>query len=184
MVGREIFKIRDIERFCHTRIESRRIPKAKDVKASKAQSILDSVTQIAENEDLTDMISLIETGMADSELTSLDIAAAFLKKEMGSGEGEVKDSDFIAYRENEGKRSGRGSRERGRYKDYGDHGDRGNHRDHGNHRDRRSRGRNDGEWFGKKDVRSRDIGSDGSVKPKKKIVQFGFPKKKKHGPKH
>lgn len=183
-VGREIFKIRDIERFCHTRIESRRIPKAKDVKASKAQSILDSVTQIAENEDLTDMISLIETGMADSELTSLDIAAAFLKKEMGSGEGEVKDSDFIAYRENEGKRSGRGSRERGRYKDYGDHGDRGNHRDHGNHRDRRSRGRNDGEWFGKKDVRSRDIGSDGSVKPKKKIVQFGFPKKKKHGPKH
>ncbi len=116
VVGRDIYKIRDIERFCHTHIESRHIPTGKDVKASKAQSILDSVTEVAAGEDLSDMISLIESKMSDMELTSLDIAAAFLKKAMGTGKDEVKDSDFITHRQDEpdGRRRSRRERDRRR----------------------------------------------------------------------
>ncbi len=154
VVGREIYKIRDIERFCHTRIESRHIPSSKDVKASKAESVLDTVTDIAEHDDLSDMISLIESRMFDRELTSLDIAAAFLKKAMGSDDNEVSDADFITYRAKDRK---------SRKKDYAE-------------RDRR---RKSGSVYDKKRIRSKDLNADGTVKTGRKKPGFGFGRKGK-----
>ena len=162
VVGREIYKIRDIERFCHTRIESRHIPSSKDVKASKAESVLDTVTDIAEHEDLSDMISLIESRMFDRELTSLDIAAAFLKKAMGSDENEVSDADFITYRTEDRKSRKRAYAERDR---------------------RRRPGNHDGDSskrsFNKKKIRSKDLNADGTVKTERKKPRFGFGRKGK-----
>ncbi len=160
VVGREIYKIRDIEKFCHTRIESRRIPTAKDVKASKADSILDSVINIAENEDLSDMIAVIEKRMYDSEMTSLDIAAAFLKRAMGKANDEASDEDFITYRSADRKTRKKAFAERGR-------------------REKESSGERTG--YNKKRIRSKDINFDGSVRTKKKKNRFSFGKPGKKG---
>ncbi|MBR1524793.1 MAG: DEAD/DEAH box helicase, partial [Lachnospiraceae bacterium] len=152
VVGREIYKIRDIEKYCHTRIESRHIPASKDVKASKAQSILDSVTEMAASEDLSDMISIIENRMSDTELTSLDIAAAFLKKAMGSGKDEVSDADFITYRSED---------RRTRKKAYAE-------------RDRMRREGRAEKYGERRKIRSKDLNFDGSVKTRKSKPKFGF----------
>lgn len=160
VVGRELYKIRDIERFCHTRIESRHIPAAKDVKASKAQSILDSVAKIAETEDLSDMINLIEGRMSDSELTSLDIAAAFLKKTMGSDKDEVSDADFITFRSEDRRTRKKAYAERDRMR-------------RGAGYDRKHMGRRDANDGQSRNVRSKDINRDGSVKIKKSKFNFG-----------
>ena len=160
VVGREIYKIRDIEKYCHTRIESRHIPASKDVKASKAQSILDSVAELAAGEDLSDMIALIESRMADTELTSLDIAAAFLRKAMGSGKDEVSDADFITYRSEDRRVRKKAYAERDRMRREGRSG-----KDEG--RDERSR------YFGKR-IRSRDLNIDGSLRGGHNRPKFAF----------
>ena len=153
VVGREIFKVRDIERFCHTRIEARHIPASKDVKASKAQSILDSVTEIASDEDLSDVLPVIESRISDSGLTSLELAAAFLKKAMGSSKDEVSDADFIPFRSGD---------RRTRKKAYAER--------------NRSGKENDGRARDHRRVRSKDINADGTFRSKKNRPKLSFGK--------
>lgn len=163
VVGRELYKIRDIERYCHTRIESRRIPAARDVKASKAQSILDGIMDIAEKEDLTDMVALIENRLSDTELTTLDIAAAFLKKAMGSDQDNISDADFITYRSEDRRTRKRAFAERERVR-------------RGNGEDKPVKERDRAAARG---IRSKDLNLDGSVRTKKKKPGFSFVRKKR-----
>ena len=83
VVGREIYKLKDIMRYCKTKIQVRPIPSINDVTAVKAEKILDKVTAVIKDEDLGKMISLIEERVNDEDYTSIDIAAAFLKMAMG-----------------------------------------------------------------------------------------------------
>ncbi len=83
VVGREIYKLKDIMRYCKTKIKAQPIPSINDVTAVKADKILDKLASIIETEDLTKMMNIIEEKVNDEEYTSLDIAAAFLKLMMG-----------------------------------------------------------------------------------------------------
>jgi ATP-dependent RNA helicase DeaD len=91
VVGREIYKLKDIMRYCNTKIKAQQIPSINDVTAVKAEKILDKITSIIQDEDLTKMISLVEERVNDEDYTSLDIAAAFLKLAMG--DDSSKDDD-------------------------------------------------------------------------------------------
>lgn len=91
VVGREVFKLRDIMRYCKTKIKAQPIPSINDVTAVKAEKILDKLSVIIQNEDLTKMITLIEDRVNKEEYTSLDIAAAFLKMMMGDEFGKSED---------------------------------------------------------------------------------------------
>ena len=102
VVGREVFKLRDIQRYCNTKIKLQPIPSVNDVTAVKAEKILDKVHSLVTEEDLTKMITLIEDRVNKEEYTSLELAAAFLKLAMGDD-------------------SGREEEEKG-YKDFGDTG--------------------------------------------------------------
>ena len=53
MVGREAYKIRDIERICHTKIKERKVPGAADITARKADKILKEAYAVIENEDIS-----------------------------------------------------------------------------------------------------------------------------------
>ena len=53
VVGREIYKIRDIERLCKTRIHEKSVPSVKDITKIKADKIMDQVLQIKEDNDLS-----------------------------------------------------------------------------------------------------------------------------------
>lgn len=102
VVGREVFKLRDIQRYCNTKIKLQPIPSVNDVTAVKAEKILDKVHNLVMEEDLSKMIALIEDRVNEEEYTSLELAAAFLKLAMGD-------------------ESGREEEEKG-YKDFGDTG--------------------------------------------------------------
>lgn len=90
VVGKEIFKIKDIQKYCKTKITVQPIPSINDVTSTKAEKILDKINNIIKEEDLTKMINLIETRVNEEDYTSLDVAAAFLRMTMGD-ENELTD---------------------------------------------------------------------------------------------
>ena len=59
------------------------------------EKIVDKIEQIIDEEDLTDMINLIDEQVNESDYTSMDIAAAFLK--MALGEGDSSEADDANY---------------------------------------------------------------------------------------
>lgn len=92
VVGREVYKLKDIQRYCKTKIYFQPIPSINDVTSTKAEKILNQVNQLIENEDLSKMIDLIETRVNEEDYTSLDIAAAFLKMAMGDDSEQLEEN--------------------------------------------------------------------------------------------
>lgn len=83
VIGREVYKIRDIQRYCKTKIKARPIPSLKDVEETKAEKVLNQVDELIANVDLSKMISLIEEKVNEEDYTAMDVAAAFLKMSLG-----------------------------------------------------------------------------------------------------
>ena len=83
VVGREIYKLKDIMRYCKTKIYVRPVPSINDVSVIKAEKILSQVDEIIAKTDLKQMMEIVETRVNESEYTSLEVAAAFLKMMMG-----------------------------------------------------------------------------------------------------
>ena len=83
VVGREIYKLKDIMRYCKTKVKVQPIPSLNDVTTVKAGKILDRVKDIILNDELSKYIDLIEERLNEEEFTSMDVAAAFLKMSMG-----------------------------------------------------------------------------------------------------
>ena len=92
--GKEVYKLKEIQRYCKTKIKAQPIPSSDDVAAIKADKILDGIGQIIEDGDLRDMIELIEQQVNNSDYTAMDIAAAFLKQAIGGVELLKEDHEF------------------------------------------------------------------------------------------
>lgn len=84
--GKEVYKLKDIMRYCKTKIYAQPIPSSEDVAQMKAEKIMDKIATIMEEEDLHDMINFIEKQINESDFTAMDIAAAFLKQALGGME--------------------------------------------------------------------------------------------------
>lgn len=91
IVGKEVYKLRDIMRYCKTKIKAQQIPSINDVTEVKVEKILDKLKSIIENDDLSKMVDLIEERVNEEEFTSLDVAAAFLKMMMGEDSNKSAD---------------------------------------------------------------------------------------------
>lgn len=89
VVGREVYKIRDIERICKTQIQERTIPSAQDVTRRKAEKVLREVDRVIVSEDLTQMKKILAHHLEESGYGELDVAAAFLKQQMGEELEEI-----------------------------------------------------------------------------------------------
>ena len=89
VVGKEIYKLKDIQRYCKTKVLAQPIPSLSDVTDVKAEKILDQVNEIIENVELTKMIEIIEKKVNEQEYTTLELAAAFLKLNMGDTNEEI-----------------------------------------------------------------------------------------------
>ncbi len=94
VVGREIYKIRDIERSCKTKIKEKNIPSAAEIMAVKADKILSEAVEVAETQHLDKMVDYIEAKLESGDITSMELAAAFLKLQMGE---ELKDIKLEKY---------------------------------------------------------------------------------------
>ena len=89
VVGKEVYKLKDIQRYCNTKITAQPIPSINDVTSTKAEKILDRIDAMIEDGELSKMVDLIEARVNEKDYTSLDIAAAFLKMSMGEDNEQI-----------------------------------------------------------------------------------------------
>ena len=95
--GKEVYKLKDIERYCKTKILAKPVPSLDDVKNTKLENMFDKIRQTIEEGGLTDMVNLVEEHVNQEEYTSMDMAAALLKMLIGDTldrEDEVEEFHF------------------------------------------------------------------------------------------
>lgn len=92
VVGKEVYKLRDIQHYCKTKILPQPIPSLNDVTAIKVEKILDNVADVINENDLSQMVNIIEKKILEEDYTSLDLAAALLKMTMGEDSEDIIDT--------------------------------------------------------------------------------------------
>lgn len=101
--GKEVYKLKDIERYCKTKILAKPVPSLDDVKNTKLDNMFDKIRQTIEEGGLTDMVNLVEEHVNQEEYTSMDMAAALLKMLIGDTldrEDEVEEFHFDTDKDN------------------------------------------------------------------------------------
>lgn len=114
VVGKEVYKLRDIQRYCKTKIIPQAIPSLDDITAIKAEKIMEQVKELLAGTDLTGMIHIVEQKLVEEDYTSLDVAAALLKLAMGEENEDIADSGRLARSLDELDRYGWDRKDRGR----------------------------------------------------------------------
>lgn len=149
--SREIYKIREIERVCHTTITEKKLPGAAKVLKAKADKYLNRAWELHEHEDIELMKSFLQRKMEEEGCDALELAAAMLKLQVGD-KGEEIVADEYTKRGNRFGDRGRSGRGDGEGRSFG-RGD-----------GRRRFGREDGERrrFVRGDRDRREDGSTGS----------------------
>ncbi|MCB6609104.1 DEAD/DEAH box helicase [[Clostridium] symbiosum] len=118
VVGKEVYKLREIQRYCKTKILPQPIPSLNDVTSIKAEKILDSVSDVIRENDLDKIINIVEKRVLEEDYTTLDLAAALLKMSMGDEYEDITEEKFPLrslddlddYERNNRNRNGRGPR--------------------------------------------------------------------------
>ena len=126
VVGREAYKIRDIERVCHTKIRERKIPGAADITARKASKILKEAVHVAEQKDISRATEYILEEIALGEHSAVEIAAAFMQMKLGDEIEDIRQEKFF-FEKRPGSR-GKGNGGRGSYHKHDGHERRGDAR--------------------------------------------------------
>lgn len=114
--GREIFKLHDIEKICHTTIKERKIPTTKDIVRVKSGKLFAQAMDVMENKELEDIKKSIETAALENEFSVLDLAAAFMQMSMGDAPEEIQE-EKVYYEKNRHQnrdKYGRGRNRQGR----------------------------------------------------------------------
>ncbi|MDR1474891.1 MAG: DEAD/DEAH box helicase [Endomicrobium sp.] len=76
--GKDIYKLRDIQKYTKVTIKRTKVPSLTDVENTKTALMLDKVKEVLKEKDLEKYSQMIESLISD-ETTSLDVAAALLK---------------------------------------------------------------------------------------------------------
>ncbi|MGN0158113.1 MAG: DEAD/DEAH box helicase [Brotaphodocola sp.] len=122
VVGREVYKLRDIQRYCKTKIIPQAIPSLDDITEIKAEKVLEQAEEVMRDMDLNRMIHIVEKKILEEDYTSLELAAALLRINMGEeNEDIITDNrparsldDLDSYGRNGRASRNHGSRESGR----------------------------------------------------------------------
>lgn len=87
--GKEVYKLRDIQKYCKTKILLQPVPSVNDVANTKVEKVFDKVKSVILDNELSPMVDMIEKRLNVEDFTALDMAAAFLKIYIGSEKDEV-----------------------------------------------------------------------------------------------
>lgn len=93
VVGRDIYKLKDIQRYANTKIIRQGIPTLLDVEETRINLLLEKVKQVIEDGGLSKYTQMIER-LTDEDYTSLDLAAALLKMSLGNDGEQEQYDDF------------------------------------------------------------------------------------------
>ncbi len=164
--GREIFKIRSIEKVCHTTIRERQLPTVEDVIRVKSDRLFAGVMGVIENEDLSKTRKEIEIASEKYGFSALDLAAALMHMNMGETPEEIEEEQPYQERGRGERRRDRGRRSRGERRDRrgrdesGNRDERRRSRDDRDRREARKPGESRGERLSERDRRERERKSE------------------------
>ncbi len=164
--GREIFKIRSIEKVCHTTIRERQLPTVEDVIRVKSDRLFAGVMGVIEKEDLSKTRKEIEIASEKYGFSALDLAAALMHMNMGETPEEIEEEQPYQERGRGERRRDRGRRSRGERRDRrgrdesGNRDERRRSRDDRDRREARRPGESRGERLSERDRRERERKSE------------------------
>jgi len=166
--GRELHRIREIERVCNTVIEEKKLPGAAKVLKAKADKYLNRAWELHEHEDIELMKTFLQRKMEEEGCDALELAAVMLKQQVGDKGPEIQVDDSGNRRglrfgsrkdgkDSGGRRGGRGERESGGRRGGRESGGRRDEREYGRRKDRREDGgRRDEREYGRRKDRRED----------------------------
>ena len=83
VVGKEIYKLKDIQRYCKTKIRRQPIPSVNDVAAIKVEKLLELAGELIATDGLGRMMDLLEEYLDGSDYSATEMAAALLAMQLG-----------------------------------------------------------------------------------------------------
>lgn len=87
--GRDLYRIRDIERICKTKMTEMRVPNAKQVMDIKVDKVLAAAMEKAAAENLESLKGKIEEKIAELEVDPMELLAAFVRMQVGESIQEI-----------------------------------------------------------------------------------------------
>ncbi|MBU4221149.1 MAG: DEAD/DEAH box helicase [Euryarchaeota archaeon] len=82
VTGKEVYRIRQIQQFTKSRITAQKVPSASDIEEIKTNLILEKIKGIIDAGHLGEYSNMVEK-LTQEDYSSLDVAAALLKMQMG-----------------------------------------------------------------------------------------------------
>lgn len=138
--GRDLYRIRDIERICKTKMTEMRVPKAKQVMDVKVDKVIASAVAKAEETDLENLKEKIEEKITGLGADPMELLAALVRMQVGDNIQEIvveePKKEGIFGRRGERRRGTEGGQEGHRSRRLG----RGREEERGERRGSRSRG--------------------------------------------
>ena len=98
--GREVYKLKDIERYCKTKILAKPIPSLDDVKNTKLEVLFEKIKETIAEGGISDMIEMVENHVNQEDYTSMDMAAALLKMIVGDTLDRIDEVENFHFDEN------------------------------------------------------------------------------------
>ena len=98
--GREVYKLKDIERYCKTKILAKPIPSLDDVKNTMMDGIFDKIKEMIEADEHRAMLDMVEEHVNQEDYTSMDMAAALLKMIVGDTLDRIDEVENFHFDEN------------------------------------------------------------------------------------
>lgn len=95
--GREIYKLKDIQRYCKTKIQYKSVPSFGEVQEMRVDKIFESLEESMEDEKLDKYIRIVEEKIEEGDYTAIELAAAFLMNELAELENSKNDNAAADY---------------------------------------------------------------------------------------
>lgn len=95
--GKEAYKLKEIERYCKTKIKAKPVPSMDDVKNTLIEGAFNQIRQTIEEGGLSDMVEYIENQLNIEDYTCMDMAAALLKMHLGDSLKDRMEVETVHY---------------------------------------------------------------------------------------
>lgn len=184
--GRDLYRIRDIERVCKTKMTEMKVPKAKQVMDVKVDKVIASAVEKAEGTDLENLKEKIEEKITELGADPMDLLAALVRMQVGDNIQEIvveePKKEGIFGRRGERRRGAEGGQEGRRSRRSG----RGREEERGERRGSRSRGeekesrRSDRKFEEEKGSRRSDRRSEEEKSGRRDSRNYGEEKSRRH----
>ena len=86
---REMYKLREIEKICHTKIEEGEVPSVKEITRAKARKLFSEVIDLIEGGEITDCLEFLNDKVAEDEYSIEQLAAGLMRLKMGKAPEEL-----------------------------------------------------------------------------------------------